>query len=210
MDKVWISLRKAVYCGLIKDTEHLICLLSNNKMSRAMQDGRIQTRLRVHCLNLTYNIIYCINHYKVRHRPDFDFTKETTYFTLNAELGAKCILSQFHPNDRGMAVLKNRRTPCRPLGDLAMIFKYIIYKHFVLVIPRTVSVNCPQLNGFHWWEVNTSLGNGLVPSRNKPSSEPMLTQLYVQCWHSSMSPYGVTRPQWVKVHGISVHVAASR
>ena len=41
----------------------------------------------------------------------------------------------------------------------------------------------------YWWQVNIGLGNGLVPSDNKPLPEPMLTQM--------LSPYGVTRPQYV-------------
>ena len=32
-------------------------------------------------------------------------------------------------------------------------------------------------------EVNTGSGNGLMPSGNKPSPEPMLTQIYVAKWH---------------------------
>ena len=45
---------------------------------------------------------------------------------------------------------------------------------------------CPNMNvtGLHWWSVNIGSGNGLVPSGN-------------QCWLRSLSPYGVTRPQWV-------------
>ena len=38
--------------------------------------------------------------------------------------------------------------------------------------------------------LNISSGNGFVPSGNKP--------LLSQFWPRSMSPYGVTRPQWVK------------
>ena len=51
--------------------------------------------------------------------------------------------------------------------------------------------NCPNMNvsGLHWWSVNIGSGNGLVPSGNKPLPEVMLTQI--------LSPYGVTRPQWV-------------
>ena len=41
----------------------------------------------------------------------------------------------------------------------------------------------------HWWLVSISAGNGLVPSDNKPLPQPMYTR--------SMSPYGITRPQWV-------------
>ena len=54
--------------------------------------------------------------------------------------------------------------------------------------------NCPDMNitGLHWWSVNIGSGNGLVPSGNKPLPEPMLN-----CWPRSLSPYGVTRPEWV-------------
>ena len=43
-----------------------------------------------------------------------------------------------------------------------------------------------------WWSVNIGSGNGLVQLGNKllPSS---------QCWPRSMSPYGITRPQQVKL-----------
>ena len=41
----------------------------------------------------------------------------------------------------------------------------------------------------HQWEANITSGNGLVPS-----------SLYLsQCWPWSLSPYDVTRPQWVNV-----------
>ena len=33
--------------------------------------------------------------------------------------------------------------------------------------------------GFVRWEINIGLGNGLVPSSNKPVPESMLTQIYV-------------------------------
>ena len=53
--------------------------------------------------------------------------------------------------------------------------------------------NCHQMNvtGSYCWSVNIGSGDGLVPSGKKPKPEPMLTR--------SVSPYGVTRPQWVKV-----------
>ena len=41
----------------------------------------------------------------------------------------------------------------------------------------------------HWYEINIGSGDGLVPLGNKPLREPMLPR--------SVSPYGVTRPQWV-------------
>ena len=35
----------------------------------------------------------------------------------------------------------------------------------------------------HWLQADISAGNGLVPSGNKPLTEPMLTQIYVSIWH---------------------------
>ena len=35
----------------------------------------------------------------------------------------------------------------------------------------------------HWSQVNTGLGNGLVPSGNKPLTEPVLTKFYDTMWH---------------------------
>ena len=53
--------------------------------------------------------------------------------------------------------------------------------------------NCNQVNATtsHRSLVSIGSGNGLVPSGNN--------HYLSQCWHRSMSPYGVTRPQWVKV-----------
>ena len=44
--------------------------------------------------------------------------------------------------------------------------------------------NCPNMNvtGLHWWSVNIVSDNGLVPSGNKPLSEPRLTQISVAIW----------------------------
>ena len=44
-------------------------------------------------------------------------------------------------------------------------------------------------------EANISLGNDLVLSANKPLFEPIFLP-------SPMTPYGVTRPQWVKHPGL--------
>ena len=33
------------------------------------------------------------------------------------------------------------------------------------------------------WSVNIGSGHGLVPSGNKPSPEPMLTEFYEAIWH---------------------------
>ena len=74
-------------------------------------------------------------------------------------------------------------------------FKYGIIKLILMIHGWGISLwNCLQINitGPHWWLINTGSGNGLVPGGTKPlpEPEPMLTQLDV-------SPYGVTRPQWV-------------
>ena len=45
--------------------------------------------------------------------------------------------------------------------------------------------------GLYWWLVNIGSGNGLVPSGTLPLPEPVLAQF--------LSPYGVARPQWVKM-----------
>ena len=52
--------------------------------------------------------------------------------------------------------------------------------------------NCPDMNvtGPHWWSVNIGAANSLVSSGSKPLPEPMLTLI--------VSPYGVTRPEWLK------------
>ena len=44
--------------------------------------------------------------------------------------------------------------------------------------------NCPQMTvtALHWWSLNIGSGNGLVPSGNKPLSEPMLTQISAAIW----------------------------
>ena len=49
-----------------------------------------------------------------------------------------------------------------------------------------------------WWLVSIGSGNGLMPSGNKPFPESVLTHIF--------SPYGVTRPQWVKLvsHAIEI------
>ena len=44
--------------------------------------------------------------------------------------------------------------------------------------------------GFRWWWVNTGSGNGMVPSGKKPLLEPALAH--------SLSPFGVTKSQWLR------------
>ena len=50
----------------------------------------------------------------------------------------------------------------------------------------------------HWWQVKIGSGNGLVSSGNTPLSQPMFPR--------SVSPYDVTRPQWVTVNLILILV----
>ena len=55
----------------------------------------------------------------------------------------------------------------------------------------------PRVNATqpHKWEVNLGSGTGLVPSGNKPLTEPMSTQIYVV----TGPLYGVTTTQEVKI-----------
>ena len=54
--------------------------------------------------------------------------------------------------------------------------------------------NCLHVNATrpNWWSANSGSGNGLVPSGNKPLTEPMLTPIYVAIWHHrvTISPTG--------------------
>ena len=63
--------------------------------------------------------------------------------------------------------------------------------------PRYAHLSCkvapPLMNvtGPYWWEVSFGSGNGAWCHQ--------ATSHYLsKCWPRSMSPYGVTRPQWVK------------
>ena len=60
-------------------------------------------------------------------------------------------------------------------------------------------LNCPQVNATrpHLWLVNTGSGNGLVKSCHKWLPEPMLTKFL-----TSLTAYGVTRPQWFQMNSI--------
>ena len=63
--------------------------------------------------------------------------------------------------------------------------------------------------GLHWWSVNIGSGNGLVPSGTKPGlhwwsvnigSGNGLVPITCASVDPDLSPYGVTRPQWVKLY----------
>ena len=64
--------------------------------------------------------------------------------------------------------------------------------------------NCPHMNvnGPYWCKVIIGSGNGLVPLDNKPC-------YLSQCWHRSVTIYGVTRPQQVNSFEAEWHVYAS-
>ena len=51
---------------------------------------------------------------------------------------------------------------------------------FKLVLPTVIFRSYD--NAFRWWN-NAGSGNGLVPSGNKPTPEPMFPQLCVAIWH---------------------------
>ena len=44
----------------------------------------------------------------------------------------------------------------------------------------------------YWWLVNIGLGNGSVPSGNKPLPEPMLPLIYVVKWRNQASVINIT------------------
>ena len=46
---------------------------------------------------------------------------------------------------------------------------------------------CSECHITYWWLLNIDSGNGMVVSGNKPSPEPMLTQIILQ--------RGVAKPQ---------------
>ena len=77
----------------------------------------------------------------------------------------------------------------RPLGGLSEIldnnFQNILNDWW----QRYPQWSCHQMNatGLHWWKVNISSDNGLVPSDNKPLPKPMWTKIFI---------YSLTRPRW--------------
>ena len=71
-------------------------------------------------------------------------------------------------------------------GEILDIFKQIFSNWWL----RQLLWNCPIMNvtGLYWWSVNIGSGNGLVPWGK--------SHFLSQCCPRSLSPYGVTRPQW--------------
>ena len=94
-----------------------------------------------------------------------------------------CVNGRSHAGQLGVAYinsLSHERCVCN--------LKLAIFKLMSMINIFGVSfkVNAPRP---HWWLVNVDSGNGLVPSGN--------SHYLSQCWPRSMSPHGVTTPQWV-------------
>ena len=75
------------------------------------------------------------------------------------------------------------------IRDLTVNVKFSNSLHRIVAWPLTVKLPSGEC---HRTSVNIGSGNGLVPTGNKPLPEAMLRL---------MSPYGVSRPQWVKLFG---------
>ena len=79
-----------------------------------------------------------------------------------------------------------------PLGDVWVILKKKAILRRVIQKKLGLSLwNCSQVNATkpHWWKIAIGSGHGLVSPGNKP--------LPVSVFIIFVSPYGVTRPQWV-------------
>ena len=78
--------------------------------------------------------------------------------------------------------------------EIWMNFLYVIFKQILVIdgwgISCEIALNM-NVTGLNWWSVNIGSGNGLVPSGNKPSPEPILTYIPVAIWHhkATMSWY---------------------
>ena len=63
-------------------------------------------------------------------------------------------------------------------GEFEWKFRYVIFKQILVIDGWGIACEIARnVIGLHWWSVNIVSGNGLVPSGNKPSPEPMLTQI---------------------------------
>ena len=73
-----------------------------------------------------------------------------------------------------------------PLRDVVVIWSQI-FEHVLRIDFTSFSRNCSQVKAaeYLWWRVFITSGNGLVPLYNKPSSQPILTQIYVTIWLQS-------------------------
>ena len=70
-------------------------------------------------------------------------------------------------------------------GRFQFNFRKVIFKQILVNGGWRILQNCLEINATrtYWWQVNIGSGNGLVPLGNKPSPEPMLTQIYIANWH---------------------------
>ena len=79
-------------------------------------------------------------------------------------------------------VLLNSLAP----GKFEWNFRHVIFKQILVIddwgISCEIALIWMSLSGLHWWSVNIGSGNDLVLSGNKPSPEPMLTQIFVTIW----------------------------
>ena len=87
-----------------------------------------------------------------------------------------------HPHGTAIGLLTHW-----PLGVMAVFLLSVFFfqNHYTELYLECSLWNCSQTNttGPHWWLVNIGLGNGLVPSGNKPLSETMSTHIYVARCH---------------------------
>ena len=81
------------------------------------------------------------------------------------------------------------------LGHAAVILDerdfqmHIKFRYFELFL-----WNCPQATKPHWWLVDISSGNSLVPLGTMPLPDPLLTQFYVYIWrHNKLWKGSYTR-----------------
>ena len=107
------------------------------------------------------------------------------YFRTIGPLGNKLWMNEISWYLRLRSVLDGY-----PLEECFCNFKGEIFTHMKDKILGHFQWNCPQVKASrsHWWLVSIGSGNGLVPSGNKPLSEPKWSP-------SSRIPYGITRSQ---------------
>ena len=92
-----------------------------------------------------------------------------------------------------------------PPGIRCCNFKSVISEHILWINfmgTCTIAVRWMSAMNHLWWLVNIGSSNGSVPAGNKSFPEPMLTGF--------MSPYGLTRRQWVNLSLFSLYVSPSR
>ena len=83
-------------------------------------------------------------------------------------------------------------------GKFELDFRYLSFKWILVTDNWGISSETAliwNVTGLHWWSVNIGSGTGLVLSA--------ITRAYVD---PDLSPYGVTRPQWVKLLSNRVYI----